>query len=52
MKAIVGVWKNDPCKIPQLYEFKSWGEALEFYKQEHKNFTIMYHFIIPEVLPF
>ena len=36
----------------QLYEFKSWGEALEFYKQEHKNFTIMYHFIMPEVLPF
>jgi hypothetical protein len=52
MKAIVGVWKNDPCKIPQLYEFKSWGDALEFYKQEHENFTIMYHFIMPGVLPF
>jgi hypothetical protein len=41
MKAIVGVWRSDPCKIPQLYEFKSWGEALAFCK--HENFTIMYH---------
>lgn len=52
MKAIVGIWKADPCKLSQLYEFKSWGEALAFYKQERKNFTIMYHFVMPSVLPF
>lgn len=43
MKAIVGVWKSDPCKIPQLYEFNSWGAALAFCKHECENFTIMYH---------
>lgn len=52
MKALVGVWKSDPCRIPQLYEFKCWGDALAFFKQEHKNFTIMYHFTMPEELPF
>lgn len=52
MKAIVGIWKNDPCRIPQLYEFNSWGDALDFYKTNHKYFGIMYHFVIPEVLPF
>lgn len=36
----------------QLYEFNSWGEALEFYKKEHEHFTIKYHFTMPEVLPF
>lgn len=52
MKAIVGIWKNDPCKLLQLYEFTSWGDALHFFKQNHKHFEIMYHFEIPEVLPF
>ena len=45
MKAIVGVWKDDLSSIPQLYEFKSWGEVLDFYKQQRKNFTILYHFV-------
>lgn len=24
---IVGIWKADPCKMPQGYEFGTWGEA-------------------------
>lgn len=43
MKAIVGVWKNDPCKNLQMYEFKTWKEALYFCKQQMDNFQIMYH---------
>lgn len=39
-------------KFRNYMSSKVGGEALEFYKQEHKNFTIMYHFIMPEVLPF
>lgn len=45
MKAVVGVWKDDPCKNLQLYEFKNWGEVLSFYKQQRKNFLIMYHMV-------
>lgn len=52
MKAIVGIWKNDPLKLPQLYEFRNWGEALDFFKRNRKHFTIMYHFVIPDVFPF
>lgn len=43
MKAIVGIWKDDPCKNFQMYEFKSWGDALCFCKQQENNFQIMYH---------
>lgn len=44
MKTIVGIWKADPCKMPQGYEFGTWGEALDFYKRNRKDFTIWYHF--------
>ena len=49
---IVGIWKNDPCKVPQGYEFNTWGEALDFYKRNRKEFAIWYHFLMPDVLPF
>lgn len=49
---IVGIWKADPCKMPQGYEFGTWGEALDFYKRNRKDFTIWYHFLMPDVLPF
>lgn len=49
---IVGIWKNDPCKVPQGYEFNTWGEALDFYKRNRKEFTIWYHFLMPDILPF
>ena len=49
---IVGVWKSDPCKMPQGGEFDTWGEALDFYKRNRKDFTILYHFLMPDVLPF
>lgn len=49
---IVGIWKADPCKMPQWYEFGTWGEALDFYKCNRKDFTIWYHFLMPDVLPF
>ena len=38
MKAIIGFWKDDPCKNMQMYEFKSWSEALCFCKQQINNF--------------
>lgn len=43
MKAIVGVWKDDPRQVPQLYEFRTWAEALEFVKQERDTFKLWYH---------
>ena len=49
---IVGIWKSDPCELIQGYEFNTWGEALDFFKINRKDFMIMYHFIMPEVLPF
>lgn len=52
MKTIVGIWKADPCKMPQGCEFGTWCEALDFYKRNRKDFTIWYHFLMPDVLPF
>lgn len=49
---IVGIWKADPCKLPQGYEFNTRGEALDFYKRNRKNFKIWYHFLMPDALPF
>ena len=46
--AIVGIWKDDISRTPQLYEFSSWGEALEFYKKDRKYFELMYHCTIPD----
>lgn len=28
MKTIVGIWKADPCKMPQGYEFGTWAKAI------------------------
>ena len=50
--AILGVWKNDILDIPQVYEFSSWKEALDFYKSNCKHFIVMENFQFPEVLPF
>ena len=27
IKAVVGIWKDDPNQIPQLYEFNTWSFA-------------------------
>lgn len=45
MKAVVGVWNDDPCKNLQVYEFKTWSEALRFCKLQKDNFKIMYHMV-------
>ena len=49
---IVGIWRADPCKLPQGYEFNTWGEALDFYKRNRKDFKIWYHFLMPDAIPF
>ena len=43
---VVGIWMNDLCEVPQMYEFNTWGEALDFCKRNRKSFRIWYHFRI------
>ena len=49
---VVGIWRDDSRKIPQGYEFRTWGEALDFCKRNRKTFKIWSHGLLPAVLPF
>lgn len=49
---VVGIWREDPRKTPQGYEFQTWGEALDFCKRNRKAFEIWSHGLLPAVLPF
>lgn len=40
---IVGIWRDDPQKVMQAYEFDSWAAALDFCRRNRKDFSLRYH---------
>ena len=40
---IVGIWRDDPHKVMQSYEFGSWADALEFCRRNRGTFSLRYH---------
>ena len=48
---IVGIWRDDPQKVMQAYEFASWAAALDFCRRNRKDFAVQYHVMLPVTLP-
>lgn len=42
---IVGIWRDDPGKVMQCYEFGSWADALEFCRRNRDAFSLRYHVV-------